>query len=88
MSNDNAEIIGEEMFIEELGQVQGGLSISLYTRGLNEDGPVTFPRPDPKPQKTKPIWIVGTPLPPVTTMMWGGGENAAVPPVAVPLSDR
>ena len=81
------ESIGEELFIEELGDVRGGMilvpgNVFTLARGKGEEGTVVQP-PDgglkrlPWPGNTKP--------PKMTTMMYGGGENPGVPPVLLPV---
>jgi hypothetical protein len=84
MSNENEkEQIGEELFIEELGEVRGGQRLipSKLTKALGEDGLSL------RPGLQKPIWIVGTTPPKITTMALGE-EGTSVPHIIRPMSDE
>lgn len=90
MSKRDNETIGEELFIEELGEVRGGAVLipgKELLRELGERSKLRKLAPPEPTAPTKTIWIEGTPLPEMTTMMWGGGENAAVPPTMRPMND-
>lgn len=76
MSNEN-ETIGEELFIEELGEVRGGLILvprKLTTLALGEEG-TSMPH---IPVVRKPIWDPSDPPPRMSTMALGE-EGTSVP---------
>lgn len=84
MNTKHDETIGEELFIEELGEVRGGAILipgDEVARKLAEGV---------KSMRLHPInrfWMEQRPPAKVTTMMWGGGENGPEAPAIVPMND-